>query len=150
VQVLWVPPRLAAGPRPPAAVTPRGPIVAVSTRPRQFAERLADLGWATVELAAGTDPRDPVVSRGPTPVALVADPATWQSHFGIVASLRATRGILLDGCSVAEFRAVTGCRELPPPIASTPGACWLLEPDGTLGRVVPEAAGNTARRIPHN
>ena len=115
---------------------PTKPLAIVSSRPGELAERmrlLADV--AVIELAgAPADPRQLVVASGGRRTILVGDVEEWQSRWGAIAALRATTDILFDGCSVAEFRALTRSRELPPPIARQRSACWLLSSDGSVSR----------------
>lgn len=85
-------------------------------------------GSAVGELAVGSAAHGRVV---------VADAETWQSHWGLIGSLKTTIPILFDGCSTTEFRAVSTLRGLPPPISPRSGAVWMLAPDGTIGRVLP-------------
>ncbi len=100
------------------------PVALVSTRVGALAPRLAG---RVIPLAEATDPAPGTV--------LLGDPDEWQSRWGAIAALRPTTQILLDGCSAAEYRAVTRSRELPPPLTGHPGLCWRLEPDGSAVRV---------------
>jgi S-DNA-T family DNA segregation ATPase FtsK/SpoIIIE len=68
---------------------------------------------------------------------LVADAETWQSHWGLIGSLRSTLPVIFDRCSVSEFRILSRIRELPPPISPSTGKVWLLNPDGVPRRAVP-------------
>ncbi|MCU1505839.1 MAG: hypothetical protein JWP05_808 [Microbacteriaceae bacterium] len=68
---------------------------------------------------------------------VLADAETWQSHWGLIGSLRSTLPVIFDGCSVAEFRVLSRIRELPPPISPGSEAVWLLNPDGVPRRAVP-------------
>jgi DNA segregation ATPase FtsK/SpoIIIE, S-DNA-T family len=77
---------------------------------------------------------------GSFPVVL-ADAETWQSHWGLLGSLRSTLPVIFDGCSVSEFRVLSRIRELPPPISPGSGAVWLLNPDGVPRRAVPPWRG---------
>jgi S-DNA-T family DNA segregation ATPase FtsK/SpoIIIE len=43
--------------------------------------------------------------------------------------------VLFDGCTTADFRALTRSRELPPPIADPRATGWILHPDGAVARV---------------
>jgi S-DNA-T family DNA segregation ATPase FtsK/SpoIIIE len=46
--------------------------------------------------------------------------------------------VLFDGCSTAEYRALTGRRELPPPFERGERAIWLTTPAGAVLRAVLE------------
>ena len=65
-------------------------------------------------------------------VTIVGDLDEWQSRWGAVAALRTQADIILDGCTPADFRAITRSRQLPPPLA--PGQCWQLTEDGSARR----------------
>ena len=92
----------------------------------------------TVVKALGAESRG---TRDGSPLAVVADVEEWQSRFGLLSSLRASHHVLLDGCSPADYRAVTRSRGLPPPLPTTPGACWLLDADGQPARALLPSAG---------
>jgi S-DNA-T family DNA segregation ATPase FtsK/SpoIIIE len=66
---------------------------------------------------------------------LVGDPDSWQSHWGVLAAIRGRGDILFDGCPLADFRALTRIRELPPPSAKNERPLWVLRADGQLDRV---------------
>jgi S-DNA-T family DNA segregation ATPase FtsK/SpoIIIE len=70
----------------------------------------------------------------PPDVAIVGDPEEWQSRWGAIAALRGRADILFLGCSIAEFRALSRSRQLPPPLAPDPRLGWLLRDDGSVGR----------------
>lgn len=147
VQVVLAPSADGPGRREPARRVcldlegPRG-LVAVSTQPAAFAGRLraAAPSRQVVELSplAG-DPRQLLVSAGGQQPVLVADPETWQSHWGAIGALRASADVVFDGCSVAEFRQLTRVREVPPPHAASVRPLWVLGIDGTVARASLEA-----------
>lgn len=113
-------------------------LLVVSTRPAAFAKLLrnAAVGRRVIELdARGTDARGLLIGHGGDADVLVGDPDSWQSRWGVLAALRQTVDVLLDGCSVAEVRAVAGVRELPPPPGRGERALWLLRADGGIARV---------------
>jgi DNA segregation ATPase FtsK/SpoIIIE, S-DNA-T family len=114
-------------------------VVVVSTRPdacATFVRRLAPERRVTVlEPGFGAPfPTEPHVSVGDVPDILIADPDVWQSQWSLFGSLRRSSQLVFDGCTVAEFRALTRSRSLPPPFPRGERALWLLEPDGTLTR----------------
>jgi S-DNA-T family DNA segregation ATPase FtsK/SpoIIIE len=113
-----------------------GPFVAVAANPEAFVERVRATGGVIERLETG----GLTVSAGDTR-SLVGDPDEWQSHWGMLPRLRQTLPLIVDGCSLAEYRAVTRQRELPPPLARRAGQFWLLEPDGTARRATLAADG---------
>ncbi|TFB93688.1 FtsK/SpoIIIE domain-containing protein [Cryobacterium sp. HLT2-28] len=72
---------------------------------------------------------------------LVGDTDTWQAHWSLLGLLRPHTAIVFDGCGLADFRAISRRRDLPPPLA--PGRCrvWVLRPDGAVVRATLPAPG---------
>ncbi|WP_231383014.1 FtsK/SpoIIIE domain-containing protein [Cryobacterium sp. MP_M3] len=72
---------------------------------------------------------------------LVGDTDTWQARWSLLGLLRPHMAIVFDGCSLADFRAISRRRDLPPPLA--PGRCrvWVLCPDGAVVRGTLPAPG---------
>jgi S-DNA-T family DNA segregation ATPase FtsK/SpoIIIE len=111
----------------------------VSTRPEAMASLLrAQAPGRSVQILAPTAfgaSRDELeVSRGGAPAILVADPDTWQSQWSAFAAMQRSGDILFDGCSLAEFRALTRSRELPPPFDRGERPLWRRTADGEVGR----------------
>ncbi|MET0844229.1 MAG: FtsK/SpoIIIE domain-containing protein [Mycetocola sp.] len=69
------------------------------------------------------------------PVVIVGDSEQWQAHWPLLTGLRQDAAVIVDGCSVAEFRALTRIRDRPPLLARLPGRAWLVDPGGTVRRV---------------
>jgi hypothetical protein len=112
-------------------------LIAVSSRPGAFAQRLRQHPQiARVVDLAGAAGTDIDVTDGGTGVAaVVADPETWQSRWSVLEHLRPVLPMLFEGGQVAEFRAITRLRMLPPPLEVGSDALWLKDPDGTVSRV---------------
>jgi S-DNA-T family DNA segregation ATPase FtsK/SpoIIIE len=91
-----------------------------------------------IDIAHSNDSSDVVAvttaARGAVQIVL-GDPAAWQARWSLLAAVRGSIPVVFAGCSVAEFRALTGIRRLPPPIGSAPGGAWHLAGDGAVGRV---------------
>lgn len=118
------------------ALTPGLPIAIATTRAASVAASLSAAGMTVVAPEA--------VAGGAAPaagIAIVGDIDEWQSRWGALAALRPTSEILFEGCSPADFRALTRSRELPPPLPARPGSAWRLRPDGSVGRVLLPAPG---------
>lgn len=145
VQVARVAPRSAEDAGLPEGVLGSGPLAIVSTRPGVLSPRL---GGRIVALADAPD----VVAVARTGATLIGDVDEWQSRWGALASLRGIAHVLLEGCTTADFRAITRSRELPPPLDGRPGWCWRLEPDGSVSRVrlplgdAPQASASASAR----
>jgi len=112
----------------------------VSSRPEAMVARLRETAPARrvvllAPAAFGTARDELEVSRGGAPAILVADPDAWQSQWSAYAGLQRSGDILFDGCSLADFRALTRSRELPPPFERGDRPLWLRSPDGGVCRV---------------
>lgn len=108
-------------------------LAVVSTAPGPLAHRLAALGSLTridQEIAEG----QLLVEAGAFRV-ILGDPVAWQSSWGVLAALKPRIPLVFHACSVAEFRALSGSRALPPPLDSPAETVWLLTPEGALGRM---------------
>ena len=66
---------------------------------------------------------------------VLGTPEAWLAQWRLLALARERGTIVVDAACAAEFRAVTGSRELPPFAASGAGRAWLVEP-GTPARRV--------------
>jgi S-DNA-T family DNA segregation ATPase FtsK/SpoIIIE len=69
------------------------------------------------------------------PVVIVGDSEQWQAHWPLLTALRSDAALIVDGCSVAEFRALTRIRDRPPLLARLPDRAWRVSPDGAVSRV---------------
>ena len=107
-------------------------VAAISGRPFELAERLGSA--ADVQKISETQRELSIASPGRSTV-IVGDIESWNAEWQRLSSLRATAPLLFDRCTVAEFRALSGQRRLPPPIAPQSGSAWLLHPGGALTRV---------------
>ncbi|MEP6479166.1 MAG: FtsK/SpoIIIE domain-containing protein, partial [Rhodoglobus sp.] len=128
-------------PSAPGVVSGRRPLAIVASRPAELAPRLG-AEWAVTSLdGAPRDSRGVFLATGAVRSAIVGDAEEWQSHWGALAALRASSDILFHGCSLADYRALTRSRDLPPPIADPPTTGWLLTPDGAVTRATLPGAG---------
>jgi len=107
------------------------PFVAVAANPQAFIQRARLAGICAERLDASAL----TVSTG-APRVLVGDPDEWQSHWGALPRLRETLPLVVDGCSLAEYRAVSRQRDLPPPLSGIAGELWCLDPHGTARRAI--------------
>ena len=110
------------GRRPTALVAPPGP------RTRDLLERWARAGVRTCAVdEPGAEP-----ARGSV---LWGGPDAWLAHWRLLGAARADLDMVIDQACGAEFRAVTGSRDLPPYAAPGRGRAWLRTPDGRVRRV---------------
>ncbi|CAN5417904.1 hypothetical protein BH10ACT4_BH10ACT4_02250 [soil metagenome] len=115
-------------------------VAVVTTRVAEFTRRLGAIdppvGDVRVLASAsrtGAFPIDVVDASSPT--LIVGDPESWQANWALLGAVRAGGLVVIDRCSVAEFRAISGRRSLPPPIRAGADHCWAMEPDGTVRRI---------------
>ena len=128
-----------------AVAAPDQGLAVVAAYPRECAGRLrAAFPHARITLVQNEPPGQLEVTRGDAPSVLVGDPDDWQARWGAIAALRETMPLLFDGCSVADYRAVTRDRRLPPPLAR-PDTLWLVEPRAAPARArLPTPGGERA------
>ncbi|RIX31130.1 FtsK/SpoIIIE domain-containing protein [Amnibacterium setariae] len=96
----------------PASVAlplPAGPLLLVTARPRQRAERLAAAGRSVI-------PPDAAPSRLGADDAVVGSPVDWQAAWRALAALRSAAAVLVDGCGPGDLRTLLGVTELVPPV----------------------------------
>jgi S-DNA-T family DNA segregation ATPase FtsK/SpoIIIE len=139
-------------------LAPDHPLAIVSPRARALVGRVGrlglviELGGVVGDVTAALDGRasardgENVLHR---PI-VIGDVDEWQSRWGALAALRGRADILFDSCSVADFRALSRSRDLPPLIGELsgeqargdPAVCWRLNPDGSAERVRLELGGS--------
>lgn len=67
-------------------------------------------------------------------VIVLGDAEAWQTQWALLAALRAGGTLVFEGGSLADYRAVSRRRELPPPLAPGRGHVWAIHPDGAVSR----------------
>jgi S-DNA-T family DNA segregation ATPase FtsK/SpoIIIE len=124
-ELVAVPPRVVGVPE-------RGELAVVSGRPRLLADAWnpADV---RVRFVGSIDDGIPRVDPGRT--VLLGDPDAWQSDWAALSRARRDLPIVLHACGLADFRAITRLREMPPPLAA--GEVWLVE-HGRVNRAILE------------
>jgi S-DNA-T family DNA segregation ATPase FtsK/SpoIIIE len=124
-----------AVPRDPDTALAGANLAIVSTRVSAVTARLHNAGYAVAQLGAlAAEPRELLTHSAGKPVALVGDVDEWQSRWGALAALRPVATLLFDACGVADYRAITRSRELPPPLPNDPGIAWRWTESGTARR----------------
>lgn len=75
------------------------------------------------------------------PTVVIGDPDAWQARWGLFTTLRPQARLAFDGCRLADFRAFSRQRELPPLIVGAGlGATaaqirvWAIDADGSVSR----------------
>jgi S-DNA-T family DNA segregation ATPase FtsK/SpoIIIE len=119
---------------PPVVVGPpeHGELAVVAARPRDLAEHW-DRARVRVHVLGEADAGSPVIDPGRT--VLLGDPDAWQADWTTLSRARRDLAIVFHGCGVADVRAFTRSREVPPPLG--PGEVWLVE-HGRVRRAVLE------------
>jgi S-DNA-T family DNA segregation ATPase FtsK/SpoIIIE len=121
---------------PPSAlvITTRAPRLALGASQEPAPQTPAVIDLSAVR--AGSIGVDEVVggtARG-QPTRLVGDPDSWLANWSLLSALRPRFPMLFDGCSLADYRAISRRRELPPAIDPTRLRRWLVLPDGDVLR----------------
>ena len=162
VQVGWTdpPPRSSASApdalRPPVFDLPAGVVAVVSTIPAELWERFAPLSATLIEVGPGTTlpatvlpatvlpattlpgtvlPGEVSPAASAATVVLLGDPEAWQTAWSLAGAIRHRVPILFDRCTLADYRAITGSRSLPPPLSAADGECWLVSPGQPVRRI---------------
>ncbi len=116
------PPRWLPGRRPAAVVVPAGP------RGRRIVAGWERLGIPVTQVeSAGSLRRGCVV---------VGSAEAWLAQWRLLAEARADADLVVDASCSAEYRALSGVRELPPFALPGAGRAWLHAPDRGVRRVV--------------
>ncbi|TFC95415.1 hypothetical protein E3O65_15370 [Cryobacterium breve] len=74
------------------------------------------------------------LAEAETATVFVGDVDAWQAQWSLLGALRRNADLVFDGCSLADYRAISRRRDLPPPLAPGRGRVWVLQPDGTVQR----------------
>jgi len=114
----------------------RGPLLVVAGSPtRTMAAIKAGQGGVVVDLtAAASAEAGRLRLMADNGAILVGDADTWQANWSLLGMLRPRTPIVFDGCGLADFRAISRRRELPPPLAPGRNRVWVLHPDGAVNR----------------
>lgn len=121
VAMTGAPPVWQPGRRPAAVVVPAG------TRMRRLTAAWERLGIPVrpVDGAAA-------LARGEV---VIGPPDAWLAQWRLLAAARADADLVVDASCAAEYRPLTGTRELPPFAAPGTGRAWLHAPDRPVRRV---------------
>lgn len=111
------------------------PAVAVaSTRPREFTTRLL-ASHPGVRILGPGDGELAVTAGVPFSI-ILGDVDSWNARWGALAALRGSVPIVIDNCSVADYRALLRDRDVPPPLAHPSEEVWLIDSEGPARRGV--------------
>lgn len=67
---------------------------------------------------------------------VIGTPEAWLAQWRVLADARERRALVVDAACAAEFRAVTGSRDLPPYALPGAGRAWLITPGARAVRVM--------------
>jgi len=67
---------------------------------------------------------------------LWGSPEAWLAHWRVLAAARAEGDVVVDAACAAEYRTLTGHRDLPPYALAGAGRAWLLRPGRQVTRVL--------------
>lgn len=113
----------ATGQRATALVVPaRGAAHAFGAAAERAGRRVIAVDDAAVEI----EPRD----------LLIGTPEAWLAQWRLLSAAREGCDLIVDAACAAEFRALTGRRELPPYAAPGLRRAWLIEPGAPARRVM--------------
>jgi S-DNA-T family DNA segregation ATPase FtsK/SpoIIIE len=65
---------------------------------------------------------------------VVADPDAWLARGALLAQIRRTGDVVLEGCAPRDARTLLRVRQVPPPLAPVPGRVWQVTPTGAIHR----------------
>lgn len=136
VQVLGDPlPLRSPDTRPSVHPSADKPWAIVSSRVSAVGRQLRGAGLEVLHLAT-LAPGEWESTIGPGQ-AIVGDADDWQSRWGLLPTLRPVAEVMYDRCTVADFRALTRSRELPPPLGALENTVWLEAEDGAGRATIP-------------
>jgi S-DNA-T family DNA segregation ATPase FtsK/SpoIIIE len=119
---LWQP-----GRRPAAVVAPAGPRM----------RRLIGM-WERLGIPVRPVDGAAVLARGEV---VVGPPEAWLAQWRLLAAARADADLVVDASCAAEYRPLTGTRDIPPFAINGAGRAWLHAPDRPVRRVRLDADG---------
>jgi S-DNA-T family DNA segregation ATPase FtsK/SpoIIIE len=139
---------------PVVTFSPAAPTAIVSGRPRELRAGLLAAGVRLIDVGeTGADVQDELrVASGSAPIVLLGDADAWQAEWALLGRARREWPIVLHAATLADHRALTRSRELPPPLGVRPGECWLVR-DGvtvraTLRTIQASAAASSSEASP--
>jgi S-DNA-T family DNA segregation ATPase FtsK/SpoIIIE len=139
---------------PVVTFSPAAPTAIVSGRPRELRAGLLAAGVRLIDVGeTGADVQDELrVASGSAPIVVLGDADAWQAEWALLGRARREWPIVLHAATLADHRALTRSRELPPPLGARPGECWLVR-DGvtvraTLRTIQASAAASSSEARP--
>ncbi|HTL41339.1 MAG TPA: FtsK/SpoIIIE domain-containing protein [Pseudolysinimonas sp.] len=140
-----------AVPEPAVVSLASHPVLAVvAARPRAIADDAQRAGARVIRLGHEAVPEASAlqVMTSAVPTLVVGDPDAWLADWPVLTLARREWPIVLTGCAPADHRALLRSRELPPPLGSAPGECWLATEGVTVRAVLRLAPIAPAPRNP--
>jgi S-DNA-T family DNA segregation ATPase FtsK/SpoIIIE len=116
-------------------------LVIATTRPGVTTAACTAAGWNVRALRGGPGTeRELLISDTDRPIALIGTVEEWQSRWGALVIAGANATVLLDGCSLSDYRQLTHTRELPPPLVSGSRQYWRVTEGGADRVLLPDEA----------
>jgi S-DNA-T family DNA segregation ATPase FtsK/SpoIIIE len=75
-----------------------------------------------------------IVAEGTTVV--VGDPEHWQANWRLLSAMRSDHDLVIDSGCAADFRVLTGSRDVPPYARTAAGRAWLVSRGDAAVRIV--------------
>ncbi|MBU4465334.1 MAG: cell division protein FtsK, partial [Actinobacteria bacterium] len=114
---------------------PRGPITGVVTRAGGSLRDLeSELRRSDVDVIAVEDGASALES-GEGSTVVLGDPESWQRGWRTLMAVRIDHDLVIDAQCAADYRVLTGDRELPPYAHPSRQRAWLLRPGESPHRV---------------
>lgn len=118
-------------------------LVIASSRPSAAAVAFTSAGWSVQQIEGELgNVRELLIVDADKPTALIGSVDEWQSRWGALAQLQAHATVLLDGCSLSDYRQLARTRELPPPLVSGTRQYWKIDESGASRVRLPSATTN--------
>ncbi|MGL4339000.1 MAG: FtsK/SpoIIIE domain-containing protein [Rhodoglobus sp.] len=107
------------------------PWVIVSSRAASLSTQLAATGLEVQTLD------DCDISAIRKDQVIIGDVEEWQSRWGLLPTLKPIAQVIFDQCTIADYRALTRSRQLPPPLTAMENAVWLEQDSGACRAYLP-------------
>ncbi|OUE19381.1 ESX-1 secretion system protein EccCa1 [Clavibacter michiganensis] len=108
-------------------------------------------GWSSDQPFPGAAADGVGTGAAVRPQVVVGDPDAWLMRGPLLADLRRTGDVVLEGCTARDVRTLLRVRAVPPPLAPVPGRAWRITPDGEVRRCSwpPATPGSPVPPGPH-
>ncbi|RIJ08766.1 cell division protein FtsK, partial [Clavibacter michiganensis subsp. insidiosus] len=91
-------------------------------------------GWSSDQPFPGSAADGVGTGATARPRVVVGDPDAWLMRGPLLADIRRTGDVVLEGCTARDVRTLLRVRAAPPPLAPVPGRAWRITPEGEIRR----------------